>query len=188
MRKRYYILKGLYEIEDTFVAIKTIGESTEWENDNFYLSPMLACSTQNRSESIYVFYRRHTILKIPCKTFEAEKIELTLYISGGTIQTQPIRIYECLDEVDLKTVTWNTRPQNLNFVKEKYVNPTTDEAVTFDITDSMQRFFNDYEKTPCYYLKHGWEWKQETDAFDVQFFSTEETVEELRPKLNITFL
>jgi len=187
MKKRYWILNGIYEIQDTYIHIETIGETTQYANKNFSDEPRLAATTQNMTDPIYVYIRRRSLLKITAKKFNAESVKLWLGIEGGTPGTRTVELWEVTEDIDISKVTWNTRPEPHKKIAKKYINVTSQDHVSFDITASMSRFFNDYEKTPCFMLISGEEWKQDTDTIDIRFYSSDVENEELKPRLDITF-
>ena len=186
MKKTFYILKGLWWIEDTFIWIEQVGDEINYADQNFNKEDYLAVTTQNYDQP-YIFIRRHSIIKIYTKKFEAQSIKLDLYIRGGTPGIQPFEIYKCNEDVDIRTVTWNTRPSNLQKIKTKYINPQTDEKATIDIKQLLEETWQEEKNELILYLKHGWEWKQNTDAFDISFFSTEAENEQVHPQLVIEF-
>ena len=189
MKKRYWIVKGLYTIEMVMVQAMWFEYLHEWRyrDDNFYnVSNACAAYQYDTSGELVIGYER-ALIRIPCRKFNAKKIELMLYASGDINPPFNIKVYEILQDFDIQTVTWNNQPPYDNLILKKYVSHEDfTHWVSFDITNSFTSWFDRHTNPPSYILIAENE-GVEHDIFEEACFETERGVEDWRPYLNITF-
>jgi len=189
MKKRYWIIKGLYTVEMVMVQQTWFEYLQEWwHRDENYYNQDSACVgyRYDTSGNLVIDYKR-ALIRIPSKKFEAEKVELMLFISGYTKLNFNVLVYEALNDFDIRNVTWNTQPQKGNYVTSKYISSSDfSKYITIDITNSFMSWYDRFTHAPSYILIA----EHEGATYDILedgCFETERGVEEWIPKLNIQF-
>ena len=189
MKKRYWILEGLYTIEMVMVEQMYFDYLHEWwyRDDNYYSYANAAVGySYDTTQHLTIGYER-ALVRIPCNRFKAQKVELMLYLSGKTKLDFDIKVYEITQDFDIRNVTWNTQPPHGDLIATKHV---TDEDfpgwVSIDITQSLLSWFDRHQNPPAYKLIAGDEGVT-YDILEEASFETERGVEDWRPKLNIIF-
>jgi len=189
MKKRYWILQGLYTVEMVMVQAMYFEYLHEWwyRDDNFYeYGNACAGYRYDTAQHLVIGYER-ALIRIPCKKFTAQKILLMLYVSGQPSREFDIQVYELLNDFDIRTVTWNNQPAMGQLITTKHITPADFTSwIDIDITQSLNEWFNNHTYPPSYALVAEHEGVN-YDIMEEACFETERGVEEWKPYLNITF-
>jgi len=182
-------LKGLYTVEVVMIQAMWFEYLQEWwYRDKNYYDVANACAgyQYDTTQHLVIGYER-ALIRIPCKPFHAQKIELLLYCDGQPSREFNILVYEITQDFDIRTVTWNTQPPHGQLATTKHITPADfTHWVSIDITNSFNSWFDRYQHPPSYKLIAEHE-GVEYDIVEEACFETERGVEGWKPKLNIIF-
>ena len=189
MKKRYWILEGLYTIEMVMIEQMYFEYNNEWRyrDDNYYQYANANVGYEYYGEQYIVKGYERTLIRIPCMRFTAKKVELLPFIEGLAGAGIAIKIYEITQDFDVRTVTWNNQPPHANLITEELITQADyQKFYAIDITESILSWFDRYTHPPSYKLIARDEGVEHEILREVTF-TTERGVEAWRPKLNIIF-
>lgn len=161
-------MKGLVEIQTTYISTKDnkYWNGSRWQcgvcdeqchspDENYSNLPYILVEFWKDALGIGKDEVKRAIIRLEAKKFSCKKAILKLYSYGEWWGTSKIYLYEIPENVDLKTVTWNTRPEIGNLVgyAESHY-PAHEGWMEWDITESINTWWERFNFPPTYYLLH----------------------------------